>query len=105
MVRLRGGGLLKRLVTSLVGAVLVIYGFIAALSPLPAGVPLIALGLIMIALANPAARPLVRRLRRKWRWFDAIVRATGHRAPKDVRAVVEETEPEEEAETGEEKAS
>lgn len=83
----------RRIVTSLVGAVLIVYGVIAAISPLPAGVPLIVLGFIMIALANPAARPLVRRMRRKWRWFDLLVQALGRRGPAGVRKVVEATEP------------
>ena len=85
--------MIRRIVTSLVGFVLIVYGVIAAISPLPAGVPLIVLGIIMIALANPAARPLVRRMRRQWRWFDKLVRFAGKRGPRDIQAVVEETEP------------
>lgn len=86
---------MARLVTSLIGAVLVVYGVIAAISPLPAGVPLVVLGLIMIASANPAARPFIRRLRRKWRWFDAMVAAAGKAGPAHVKRVVRETEPHE----------
>lgn len=85
--------MIRRIVTSLVGAVLIVYGVIAAISPLPAGVPLIVLGIIMIALANPAARPLVRRMRRKWRWFDHLVLTLGRRGPVAVKKVVEATEP------------
>ena len=85
--------MIRRIVTSLVGFVLIVYGVIAAISPLPAGVPLVVLGIIMIALANPAARPLVRRMRRKWRWFDKLVRFAGKRGPKNIRVVVEETTP------------
>lgn len=87
------GAMIRRIVTSLIGAVLIVYGIIAAISPLPAGVPLIVLGIIMIALANPAARPFVRRMRRKWRWFDRLVLALGRHGPVGVRTVVEATEP------------
>lgn len=85
--------MIRRIVTSLIGAVLIVYGVIAAISPLPAGVPLIVLGIIMIALANPAARPLVRRMRRRWRWFDRLVLTLGRHGPAGVRKVVEATEP------------
>jgi hypothetical protein len=77
--------------TSVVGAVLFAYGLIAALSPLPAGAPLVIVGLLLIAAANPGARPLIRRLRRRWRWFDRLVRMTGKRGPAAVRAVAAET--------------
>ena len=83
-----------RIVTSLIGAVLIIYGTIAAISPLPAGVPLVVLGLVMIAAANPAARPLIRRMRTKWSWFDKLVAAAGRHGPESIKPVVEETTPE-----------
>lgn len=85
--------MIRRLVTSLVGAALIVYGVIAALSPLPAGVPLIVLGIVMIALANPAARPLVRRMRRKWGWFNRLVLTLGRHGPSGVKSVIEETRP------------
>lgn len=85
--------MIRRIVTSLVGAVLIVYGVVAALSPLPAGVPLVVLGIVMIALANPAARPLVRRMRIKWKWFDRLVRTLGRRGPAGIKTVVEATRP------------
>ncbi|MBB5520072.1 hypothetical protein [Amphiplicatus metriothermophilus] len=94
--------MLARLLTSLTGAVLIVYGIVAAVSPLPAGVVLIGVGLLMIALANPAARPLIRALRRRWRWFDRLVEMAGKRAPKNVKSVVEETDPGGEAESARE---
>ena len=85
--------MIARIATTLAGAALIFYGVIVAISPLPAGVPLIFLGGLMIAAANPAARPVIRRLRRKWRWFDKLVRFAGHRGPASVKTVVEETHP------------
>lgn len=85
--------MIRRILTSLVGAALIVYGVIAALSPLPAGVLLIVLGMVMIGLANPAARPLIRTMRRKWRWFDRLAAALGRRAPAGIRSLVEATEP------------
>lgn len=83
-----------RLATSLVGLVLFLYGLIAAFSPLPAGAPLVILGLLMIAAANPAARPYIRRMRRRWRWFDALVRMVGRRGPPSIQSVEASTAPE-----------
>lgn len=85
-----------RVATTLAGAVLFIYGLIASFSPLPAGAPLVILGVLMIAAANPAARPFIRRLRRRWRWFDALVRIVAKGAPQTVKTVVTETAPDEE---------
>jgi len=90
----RGGLVIARLITTLIGILLIVYGVIAAISPLPLGVPLIILGLLMIALAIPAARPLIRRMRRKWRWFDKLVETLGERSPEDIKELIEETDPE-----------
>ncbi|MHA7873089.1 MAG: hypothetical protein ACX939_12120 [Hyphococcus sp.] len=87
--------MLSRALASLIGAVLVVYGVIAAISPLPLGVPLIVLGLLVFAGANPAARPLIRRLRRRWSWFDALVKQIGKRSPARFEDLVGETEPDE----------
>jgi hypothetical protein len=83
-----------RVATSLVGLVLFLYGLVAAFSPLPAGAPLVILGLMMIAAANPAARPIIRRMRRRWRWFDTLVRMVGRRGPPSIRLVEASTAPE-----------
>ncbi len=87
--------MIARIVTTLVGIILILYGVIAAISPLPLGVPLVVLGLIMIAAANPAARPLIRSMRRKWRWFDFLVRKIASSSPKRFQETIEETDPEE----------
>lgn len=84
---------MARLITSMFGAALVLYGIVAAVSPLPLGIVCVAIGLLMIASANPAARPIIRRLRARWAWFDALVEAVGRRDPRDFKEVVEETEP------------
>lgn len=83
-----------RVATSLIGLALFIYGMIASFSPLPAGAPLVILGVLMIAAANPAARPYIRRMRRRWRWFDRLVRLVATRGPEPVRQVEAETKPE-----------
>ena len=85
--------MIGRLGATIAGAVLMVYGLIAALSPLPAGAPLVIFGLLIIAGANPAARPIIVRMRRRWPWFNTLVRVVGRRAPRRVAAVAEATEP------------
>ncbi len=84
-----------RIFTTLIGIVLFVYGLIAAFSPLPLGAPLVIIGLLMIAGANPAFRPVIRRMRKRWGWFDKLVRLVATRTGASVRSVIEETEPEE----------
>jgi archaellum biogenesis protein FlaJ (TadC family) len=91
--------MIARIVTSLIGFVLIVYGIIAAVSPLPAGVILAIVGMLMIAGANPAARPIIRKARRRWRWFDVLVRTVGKHGPPHVRRVAEATSPEHNDET------
>lgn len=71
------------------------YGLIAAFSPLPFGAPLVIIGFFMIAAAVPAFRPLIKRLRKRWRWFDRLVRLVAAKGPQDVKDVAEETDPSE----------
>lgn len=86
--------MLGRIGATIVGFVLMVYGLIAALSPLPAGAPLVIIGLLMIAGANPAARPVIVRMRRRWPWFNKLVRLVGKRAPRRLAKVAFVTEPE-----------
>ncbi len=85
--------MIARIATTALGVVLFIYGVIAAVSPLPVGAPLAVIGLFMIAGANPAFRPVIRAMRRKWRWFDKLVRLAAPRASGVVREVIVETDP------------
>lgn len=85
--------MLTRLYTTLLGIALLAYGVIAGLSPLPGGVVFVVIGLLMIAGANPAARPAVRRLRRRWPWFNALVKTLGRRGPSSIRTAEIETDP------------
>ena len=86
--------MLSRLATSIAGALLVVYGVIAVLSPLPAGAVCVVFGFLLIAAANPRARPIIRRLRRRWPWFNAIVKSLGRRGPTVIRSAAAQTDPE-----------
>lgn len=82
-----------RIMTSLLGLFCILYGAIAAISPLPAGLPLMIFGILLISLANPRARPFVKRLRRRCSWFDRLVRIVGGRSPRRMKALLDETDP------------
>ena len=85
--------MISRLATTITAVILIVYGVIAAVSPLPLGIPLVALGLIMIAAANPAARPMILSMRRRWRWFDYLVRKAARHSPARFQETFEETDP------------
>lgn len=89
----RARAVAARVATSLLGLFCVVYGAIAAISPLPAGAPLVIFGVLLLALANPRARPFVRRLRRRFRWFDRLVRMIAGRSRGEMKAMIEETDP------------
>ncbi len=83
-----------RPLTAALGVILFIYGVIAAISPLPVGLPLAVIGVAMIAVAVPAFRPVFRRLRARWSWFNVLIHKAKERSPQSVREVIEETDPE-----------
>ncbi len=85
--------LISRVLVSIAGAILFLYGIIAALSPLPLGVPLMVMGFLMIAGAVPATRPLLILMRRKWPWFNGLVRQISKRMPDRFGALQKETDP------------
>lgn len=86
--------MLSRLTTTIAGILLIGYGVIAGLSPLPGGVVAIVFGVLMIVAANPAARPVLRRLRGRWPWFNAMVKWLGGKAPAGpIKSVALETSP------------
>jgi hypothetical protein len=85
--------MLGRIGATVAGFFLMIYGLIASFSPLPAGAPLVIIGLLMIAGANPAARPAIVRMRRRWKWFNMLVRVVGKRSPRHIARVAHATEP------------
>ncbi|MFN3960510.1 MAG: hypothetical protein ACK4NP_11410 [Parvularculaceae bacterium] len=85
--------MIGRIGATVAGFVLMTYGLIAAFSPLPAGAPLVIIGVLMIAGANPAARPLIVRMRRRWPWFNKLVRIVGKKVPRHIARVAQQTDP------------
>lgn len=85
--------MVSRLAMSVIGFLMIAYGLVAAFSPLPAGAAFCIFGLMFIAAANPAARPAIRRLRRRWPWFNALVKTFGKAGPRPVKDALVETDP------------
>ena len=71
--------MLSRIAMSFAGAIVFLYGLLAALSPLPFGAPLVFVGLIMIVSVNPSLKPRMRRLRSRYHW----VRCASEKNSKD----------------------
>ena len=85
--------MLSRIAMSFAGAIVFLYGLLAALSPLPFGAPLVFVGLIMIVSVNPSLKPRMRRLRSRYHWFDVLVRKTAKTGLKRAEDVERDTAP------------
>ncbi len=51
--------------------ILIIVGFLTAITPIPFGLPLIIIGFLMLATVSPAT---LRFIRRRWGWLDRRLR-------------------------------
>lgn len=79
-----------RFAIAFLAIVMIFFGVIAMLAPTPFGFVFVILGFLLLTIAAPA---LVRRMRRRWRWLDKLVETMGERSPKDIKEVIEETDP------------
>ncbi|MEM8771760.1 MAG: hypothetical protein AAGD92_08935 [Pseudomonadota bacterium] len=59
--------LFLRVIIAVAGLVLILVGAATAVTPIPFGLPLAAVGFLLFASAMPG---ILRRLRRRWRWLD-----------------------------------
>lgn len=68
-------------------------GLVTLPLPLPTGLPLIALGLVMVLAASPWAIRLLRRLRRKSPRLDGLCQALEDRSPARLGRILRRTRP------------
>lgn len=85
--------LLWRLLVTFLAIFIIVIGFITMISPVPFGIILLFFGLLLLVVANPHARPLLRWIRQRWPWFDARVDEIELRTPASIRDPLQETDP------------
>ena len=82
-----------RLGAALIAIVLIVVGVLTSISPVPLGFVLVLVGIVVLALADPHARPMLRWLRRRWPWLDRRLRGAQKKAPTAIAEPLEETDP------------
>lgn len=68
-----------RFLVSLFALLMIGFGLILTISPIPFGIVIVVLGFLLFASVAPAE---VRWLRRRWRWFDKTMHALEKRLPE-----------------------
>jgi hypothetical protein len=77
----------------LAAAPVLLAGIITLPLPLPTGIPLLALGLVMVLAVSPWAMRLLRRLRRKFPRLDGLFQTVEDRAPARLGRILRRTRP------------
>lgn len=81
-----------RIICRIIGSALCFFGILGMLTPIPFGLILFVIGLLLLIPSTPAAVGPVRWMRRKVRIFDRTMSAVTNRMPYPYRRVLRETE-------------
>lgn len=94
---------LLRVIIAILALLLIVVGVVAAISPIPLGVVMIAVGLIMLSFVAPPVRGFVRWLRRRWKWLDHRLDDAQETLPESIAEPLRESDPpdEEDEDAGE----
>ncbi len=79
-----------RFLLTVLALILIFFGIIAMISPIPFGIIMIAIGMVLLAMVAPG---LVRSVRQRWRWLDRMLDDTTPRLPKWLARHLKETNP------------
>ncbi len=77
------------------GLLLVIIGAVLTPLPIPIGIPLALVGLVILLLNSETARSVVRRLRKKWPQLSEAITSASVHLPSKLRMALDNTEPNE----------
>lgn len=67
-----------RLAVSLFAVLLILFGLVWTISPIPFGILIVILGFLLLLAAAPGE---IRWLRKRWRWFDRAMHGLEKRLP------------------------
>ena len=84
---------LFHILVGLFAVVMILFGFVALISPIPFGFVFIALGFIMLGIVAPPVRPLLKNLRRRWRWFDKQLDKAQSELPDAIAEPLKDSDP------------
>ncbi|RKQ95662.1 hypothetical protein [Maricaulis maris] len=73
--------ILLQVLTRVVGYVLIAAGAVLAVSPVPLGAVLVAVGMAILIPTDARFRTFLRGRRKRWHWLDKALNRLGHHAP------------------------
>lgn len=76
-----------------IGSTLVLFGLVLSVTPIPVGLVMVAVGLLLLAPYFKPIQSLVRRLRRRSDTVDRSLRKIKRRCPPVIRTAIEKTAP------------
>ncbi len=88
-----------RVLAGVLGLLLILFGTVAAISPIPFGVVFVFIGLILLGIVAPPTRPWLRGLRRRWGWLDDRLDEAQEVWPEPIAKPLRESDPCEEEKT------
>lgn len=86
-------GVLMKSIIWLAAAPVLLAGLVTLPLPLPTGIPLLALGLVMVLAVSPWAMRLLRRIRRKSARLDGVLQTVEDKAPAGLGRILRRTRP------------
>ncbi len=81
-----------RIIGSVIGLALFIVAIPLTLSPLPVGLLLLFLSVVILVASNPLAARLLRWARRRWPWLNRFFRKAERVLPREVAGPLHETD-------------
>lgn len=84
---------MRRMVLGSLGLVLFLSGMVVFPLPIPFGLLMMAVGLVLLLTNSNWAPELVRRSRRRWPKFDGWLRQAGRKMPRSMFRVLAATDP------------
>lgn len=84
---------MRRLVLRVIGLVMVLAGIASLPFPIPFGILIMVIGLVLVLGNSVWAAELVRRARRRWPKLNAGLRKAGRRLPRSMHRVLFSTDP------------
>lgn len=82
--------ILLSFLAGIIGIILIIIGLITAITPVPLGLPLALVGVVMLAGGAPA---MLRWIRKRWKWLDTKLRALEKRLPRWMARKLRDSDP------------
>ncbi|MFQ5564011.1 MAG: hypothetical protein ACE5FO_10635 [Parvularculaceae bacterium] len=81
------------LLVAIFAVALILFGLAMMIAPTPFGFVFVILGLVILTVVAPFARPVLRGLRRIWPWFDRQLDRAQNALPEAISRPLRESDP------------